>query len=94
MTFRFRNWPVYNDSRNFRLEVNQLMKEYFPKEERFLLIDQIRRALDSMILNIAEGANRSTDKDTNSYSYRSLLMLRSEREGFEPSRRENPDLQV
>ena len=75
MTFRFRNWPVYNDSRNFRLEVNQLMKEYFPKEERFLLIDQILRALDSMILNIAEGANRSTDKDTNSFMNRALTSL-------------------
>jgi len=33
MTFRFRNWPVYNDARKFRTEVNQLMKNYFPKDE-------------------------------------------------------------
>lgn len=75
MTFRFRNWPVYNDAKNFRTEVIQLMKDYFPKEERFLLTDQIRRALNSMILNIAEGANRSTDKDTNSFMNRALTSL-------------------
>ncbi len=75
MTFRFRNWPVYNDARNFSKEVNQLMNDYFPKEERFLLTDQIRRALNSMILNIAEGANRTTDKDTNSFMNRALTSL-------------------
>jgi four helix bundle protein len=75
MTFRFREWPVYNDSRKFRLEVNQLMKKYFPKDELYLLIDQIRRALNSLILNIAEGANRTTDKDTNSFINRALTSL-------------------
>lgn len=75
MTFRFRNWPVYNDARNFRLEINQLMKVSFPKEDRFLLTDQIRRALNSMILNIAEGANRTTNKDTNSFINRALTSL-------------------
>jgi four helix bundle protein len=75
MAFRFRNWPVYNDARNFRTEVNLLMKDHFPKEERFLLTDQIRRALNSLVLNIAEGANRSTDKDTNSFMNRALTSL-------------------
>ena len=75
MTFRFRNWPVYNDAKKFRTEVNQLMKNNFPKDEIYLLIDQIRRALNSLVLNIAEGANRSTDKDTNSFMNRALTSL-------------------
>jgi len=75
MSFRFREWPVYNDARKFRLEVNQLMKKHFPKDEIYLLIDQIRRALNSLVLNIAEGANRFTDKDTNSFINRALTSL-------------------
>jgi len=75
MSFRFREWPVYKDARKFRLEVNQLMKDYFPKEELYRLIDQISRALNSLVLNIAEGASRTTDKDTNSFMNRALTSL-------------------
>lgn len=39
----------------------------FPPEERYTLVDQARRALNSIILNIAEGANRTTDKDRRVY---------------------------
>jgi hypothetical protein len=39
MAFRFRNWPVYNDARKYRIEVNLLMKEFFPKDEKYQLID-------------------------------------------------------
>jgi len=40
-----------------------LVKNYFPNYEFYLLGDQIIRAANSIILNIAEGADRSTDKD-------------------------------
>lgn len=40
-----------------------LVIQNFPKEERFILGDQIIRAVTSIVLNIAEGADRSTDKD-------------------------------
>ena len=35
----------------------------FPTEERYGLGNQLRRAMNSVILNIAEGSYRKTDKD-------------------------------
>lgn len=64
--FRFRNWPVYEDARNFRLNMKKLII-LFPKTELYSLIDQISRALNSILLNLAEGSNKNTDKDTRVY---------------------------
>lgn len=61
--FRFRKFPVYNDARKFRKELKELSKRRFPKEEQFCLTSQMWRALDSIVLNIAEGTDRNTDKD-------------------------------
>lgn len=61
--FRFRNFQVYGDTRVFSHDVKKLSKNKFPAEERFCLLAQLWRALDSIILNIAEGADRATDKD-------------------------------
>lgn len=61
--FRFREFPVYKDAREFRKKWKQISKEKFPREENFGLRDQLWRALDSIILNIAEGADRYSDKD-------------------------------
>ncbi len=54
--FRFREWDIYNDARKFRKKINELLKK-FPKEEKYALTDQTKRALSSIILNIAEGSN-------------------------------------
>jgi len=61
--FRFREFKVYKDARTFSLELKNLSKKKFPKEEKFGLLSQLWRALDSIILNIAEGSDRGTDKD-------------------------------
>lgn len=61
--FRFRNFLVYNDARAFNKELKNFIKKKFPKEEQYSLISQTWRALDSIILNIAEGTDRGTDKD-------------------------------
>lgn len=61
--FRFREFPVYKDARQFRKTLKQLSKDKFPKEEKFVLRLQLWRALDSIILNIAEGSDRYSDKD-------------------------------
>ena|SRR3989344_5643103 len=61
--FRFRKFQVYKDALVFRKDVRKMVFDYFPKEEHFILGDQTIRAATSVVLNIAEGADRSTDKD-------------------------------
>ncbi len=72
--FRFREWDIYKDARGFRININRYLKTY-PKEEKYALIDQTKRALNSIVLNIAEGANRSTDKDMRVYVNRAHCSL-------------------
>ena len=45
------------------MDIKLLARKYFPPEEKFQLFDQIIRAANSIVLNIAEGADRGTDKD-------------------------------
>lgn len=72
--FRFRKWQVYKDTMEFRKEINKLLKT-FPAEEKYALVDQTKRALNSIVLNIAEGANKNTDKDTRLYINRAQTSL-------------------
>jgi four helix bundle protein len=74
MPYRFQNWQVYKDARALRLEVNKLCK-IFPKDEQHILIDQLRRAVLSVVLQIAEGSNRKTEKDKNLFINRALTSL-------------------
>ncbi len=60
--FRFKDWDIYNDARYFRIFVNNILKK-LPPEEKYILVNQTKRALISIILNIAEDANRTTDKE-------------------------------
>ena len=61
--FRFRQFPVYQDALGFQKEIKTLTRRRFPKEELFCLTSQLWRATDSIVLNIAEGSDRGTDKD-------------------------------
>ncbi len=61
--FRFREFPVYKEAREFRKDLKLLSREKFPQEEKYVLRQQLWRALDSIILNIAEGSDRHSDKD-------------------------------
>jgi four helix bundle protein len=74
MGFRFQQWQVYKDARQFRIEVNIILKR-FPKVEKYLLVDQIKRAMLSVVLQIAEGSNRKTEKDKGLFINRSLTSL-------------------
>ena len=61
--FRFRKFKVYQDAIIFRMNIKSLVVKYFPQDEKYQLSDQILRAVNSIVLNIAEGADRGTDKD-------------------------------
>jgi four helix bundle protein len=61
--FRFRQFQVYKDALEFQKELKILSRKRFPKDEQFCLTSQLWRALDSIVLNIAEGSDRGTDKD-------------------------------
>ena len=72
--FIFRDWQVYKDARQFRKDINLLVK-LFPSDEKYALIDQTKRALISIILNIAESTNKNSDKDMRLYLNRSHCSL-------------------
>lgn len=63
--FRFEELQVYQKAIDFGEIVNTLVKN-FPREERFELTSQFKRASDSIALNIAEG---SSGTDRQFYNY-------------------------
>ncbi|MBS1501335.1 MAG: four helix bundle protein [Bacteroidetes bacterium] len=54
MAFKFENLQVWQKALDLSAEINQMTKS-FPKDELYVLSSQIRRAADSVVLNIAEG---------------------------------------
>ena len=73
--FRFREFPVYNDARRFRSELKRVTRDNFPKDEKYCLTSQLWRALDSIILNIAEGSERYSDIDFSRFLNNSLTSV-------------------
>ena len=64
--FRFLEWKVYKDSQELFKIILKTVKK-LPKEYRFELGSQIIRSAFSVILNIAEGSGKSSDKELNRY---------------------------
>jgi four helix bundle protein len=60
--YYFRNLHVYQNAKNITKYIYQLLKKY-PAEERFALSSQIRRAVTSIPINIAEGFGRFSSKE-------------------------------
>ena len=58
----FRKLKVWEKSHRLTLELYKFAAT-LPKEERYGLADQVRRAATSIPANIAEGCGRSTDVD-------------------------------
>jgi four helix bundle protein len=59
---RFRRLEVWKKAMEFIKEIYEFTN-VFPKEEQFGLTSQIRRAANSIALNIAEGSGSSSDKE-------------------------------
>lgn len=58
----FRKLDVYKRSLLFTKRVRRVTSQ-FPKEELYALTSQFRRAVDSIVLNIAEGAGSGSKKE-------------------------------
>ena len=60
--FRFEKLEVWKEARELITIVYKITAN-FPTNERFGLVDQIRRAAVSIALNIAEGSTKGSDPD-------------------------------
>jgi four helix bundle protein len=65
MAFRFRNFKVYQDAKGLHRRIVALANA-FPRGYLYLA-DQIKRSSLSIVLNIAEGSSKQSDKDFNRY---------------------------
>jgi len=75
MAFKFENLQVWQKALDLSDEINILSKD-FPKDELFILTSQIKRAADSVVLNIAEGCTGQSNavfKNFLSYALRSAI---------------------
>jgi four helix bundle protein len=73
--YSFEKLEVYQEALDFSIKIRAVVKR-FPKDERFELISQLRRAVDSISSNIAEGSGRATNLDQANFtnmSYSSAL---------------------
>ena len=55
MSFKFEKLIIWQKSMDLGERIFQISKD-FPKDELFNLVSQIRRAVDSIALNISEGS--------------------------------------
>ncbi len=66
MAFKFEKLIVWQKSVDLSYNINELTK-FFPKEELFILSAQIKRAADSVSLNIAEGSTGQSNPEFNKF---------------------------
>jgi four helix bundle protein len=62
MPFKFEKLEVWHEAMDMAEEINEMAKE-FPPYELYNLSSQIRRAADSIALNIAEGSTATTNAE-------------------------------
>lgn len=71
---RFEKLRVYHDAMDL-VEIIYSLIKHLPSEERFSLADQLRRAVTSVVLNIAEGSGGLGDVEFKSFLRISLKSL-------------------
>ena len=79
-TYGFENLVVWQKAKELVKAIYQVTKK-FPREEKFGMIDQLRRAAVSMTSNLAEGSARKSLKEQARFteiSYSSLMEVLSE----------------
>jgi four helix bundle protein len=73
--FKFENLEVWRKAIELVVKIDEIVKK-FPKEEIYILTSQLKRAGDSISLNIAEGSQGQTNPEFArflSYSMRSCV---------------------
>ena len=60
--FKFEKLTVWQKAINFSFEIHELTRR-FPREELYILTSQIKRAADSIALNIAEGSTGQSNRE-------------------------------
>ena len=66
MSFKFEKLKVWQKAVDLSTDVNELTRT-FPKEELFILSGQLKRAADSVSLNIAEGSTGQSNAEFNRF---------------------------
>lgn len=62
MGFKFEGLDVWKRALEFSFNIHELTRG-FPKEELYILTSQIKRAADSVVLNIAEGSTSQSNAE-------------------------------
>jgi len=81
-TYRFKQFKVYQDAKQFRKNVLHLLKKLI-QCHAYDLVDQIRRASLSIILNIAEGSSKKSDIEFARYLETSISSANEVVAGFD-----------
>ncbi|HEY68604.1 MAG: hypothetical protein DRI79_04345 [Chloroflexi bacterium] len=66
MAFRFEGLEIWHLAREYATHIYAITAR-FPRHERFALADQLNRAANSVVLNIAEGSGQDTTAQFNRY---------------------------
>ncbi len=75
MAFKFEDLKIWQKAIKFSANIHKLTRK-FPKEELYILTSQIKRAADSVALNIAEGSTGQSNaefKQFLNYAIRSAI---------------------
>jgi four helix bundle protein len=78
--YSFEKLDLWKDVRTFIKDIYQITSNY-PENEKFGLVNQMRRAAISISSNLAEGSSRTSAKDQSHFyqiSYSSLMELLSQ----------------